>query len=654
MAIKLTAKQFFTEKLDTSIEGLRNIDKTYLNEGEAAAEKQFAAYLKKGGLDTARFFSRSEAIIITDELKEEGERILDGWLVSCGVPIHFEGRKNIDWSINPTYNGFKEWTWQLSRHPEWKTLATLFRGTGDERYAEAFEDYFMSWCEQTEAPSHDTSGFSTLSWRSLECGLRLEDTWLNAIMAFISSNKISDHTLACFFRSVWENVDRILDASTSHNWLITEMSGVNAASIAFPFFTESKVWYEYSIGRLESEFNVQIYDDGFQFELTTCYHRVVIKTYRKVISLHTLMGISLSEDFKRKVANLYRVYVKLMMPDKRSPSLNDGSRVLISDICKEVVELMPDFREDFEFLAENIGKEPEFKSILMPYSGFAVMRSGWGTEDSCAILESAPFGVAHQHEDKLEIILHAYGKRLLDDPGTFRYDTSPMRKYITSSYSHNVALVDGLGQNRWNAEKWQANAVDIKAKADIEANFGDNIEIAEGIYDSGFGPDLIAVRHERTLIWHKNGIGEIKTPFYTVFDRFIPKDKNEHTYTLLWHLRASEGKINGKNVTADYGDGVKFTIIGMSEPHIVKGQTEPIFMGWIPNHKPGDNPHYPSPTVNVDYSGAEMSVATVLIPTLNEDSLITGVDCDLNGNITVKTVRGDYTFNKNDLLNSKN
>ena len=62
MAIKLTAKQFFTEKLDTSIEGLRNIDKTYLNEGEAAAEKQFAAYLKKGGLDTARFFSKSEAI----------------------------------------------------------------------------------------------------------------------------------------------------------------------------------------------------------------------------------------------------------------------------------------------------------------------------------------------------------------------------------------------------------------------------------------------------------------------------------------------------------------------------------------------------------------------------------------------------------------
>lgn len=648
MAIKLTAKDFFTEKLDTTVAGLRGIDRVFLEDGEAAAEKQFADYLKNGGLDTERFFAEAPVPELTETLLADGEKILDGWLESCGVPIHFKGRKNIDWSANPTYNNYSEWTWQLSRHPEWQKLARLFRATRDEKYAEAFEDYFMSWCEQTEAPPHGTSGYATLSWRSLECGLRLEGSWLDAIMTFVSSNTVSDHALTCFFRSVWDNVDRILDSSTTHNWLITEMSGLNAVSIAYPFFSESRSWYEHSMGRLVGEFDVQIYDDGFQFELTTGYHKVVINTYQRVIKMHKLMGVALGEEFKRNVANLYRIYVKLMMPDMRSPALNDGGKIDVPGVCREVIALMPDFRPEFEYLGEGVGEEPPFKSLLMPYSGFAVMRSGWSSDDSCAILESAPFGFAHQHEDKLEVLLHAYGKRLLDDHGSFRYDTSDMRKYILSSYSHNVALIDGFGQNRGKTYKWQKDY--IKREADIKASFGEATEVAEGFYNDGFGPDLIPVRHERTLIWHKNGLGQIRNPFYTVYDKFIPADGNEHTYTLLWHLDEVSEKVSGKTVSADFGDGVTFTIVGMSEPRIVKGQNEPIFMGWKPNHTPGDHPHYPTPTVNLDYTGGEVAVATVLIPTLNSDSPIIAVDCDLDGNVTLKTQNKEYTFNKNQLI----
>ncbi len=648
MAIKLTSEEFFTKKLDESFEGLRGISQTFLDGGEAAAEKQFADFIRNGGIDTEAYFKNKPVSELTEALLADGEKILDGWLCSCGVPLQFKGRA-VDWTANPTYNKYSEWTWQLSRHPEWSKLAKLYRATEDEKYAEALQDYLIGFVEQTERPELGTSGFQTLSWRTLECGLRLEDVWPEVIMTFAKSKTLKDHTIACFFRSVWEQVDRIIDAPTTHNWLISAMSGVDAAAIYFPFFTDSDEWARYSTGRLNDEFGVQIYDDGFQFELTTGYHLVVIGAYRRVISRHSAMGKPLSEEFCRNVASLYRVYIKLMMPDGKSPGLNDGGKIDVPKVSREAIDLMPDFRPEFEYIGEGIGKEPEFKSILMPYSGFAVMRSGWGSDDFCSILESAPFGYAHQHEDKLQVMLFAYGKRLLDDPGSFRYDTSDMRKYILSSYSHNTALVDGCGQNRRARHQWQAEF--IKKKADVKATFGNDAEAAEGFYDQGYGEEFIPVRHERTLVWHKNGLGDIKIPFWTVYDKFIPADGKEHTYSLLWHLDEAEEKVSGNTVSADFGDGVSFEIVGMSAPRIVKGQTEPVFMGWKPNHTPGDNPHYPIPTVNLDYKGGTVAAVTALVP-LKEGmkNPIKSLECDTEGNVTVITNEGKCSFNKNDLF----
>ena len=648
MAIKLTAEEFFTEKLDRSIIELSDIDKTFLEKGEAAAERQFADYIRDRGLDRERFFKDVPKAELTEKLLESGERIIDGWVESCGVPLQYPGRKNIDWFANPTYNAYKEWTWQLSRHPEWSRLASLYRATGDERYAEAFEDYLVSWCEQTEQPPHGTSAYSTLAWRTLECGIRLETSWPDAIMTFSRSKSLSDHAITCFFRSVWEQVDRIFDASTGYNWLISEMTGVCTAAVSFPFFKDSKEWHERSLGRLSEQLDVQIYPDGFQYELTTGYHSVVLITYKRVISINERMGYAVSEDFKAKVANLYRLFVKLMMPDGTTPDLNDGSRLDVSAKCKEALSLMPSMYDEFGYVIDKKGPKPAFDSIVMEYSGYAIMRSGWDEDDFCAILESAAFGAAHQHEDKLEVILHAYGKRMLDDPGRFRYDTSEMRQYTLSSYSHNVALVDGLGQHRRNIKRWVNHP--ITEKALLKTKFSADAEAAEGRYTEGFGDNNIPVCHERTLIWHKSGIGDVKLPFYTVYDRFIPEDAEEHTYTLLWHLPESDEVVGGKAVTAPLGDGVEFTVLGMTEPRVVKGQTEPVFMGWRPNHTPGDHPHFPTPTVNYDYTGKELSVVTLLIPTKDCENPFTGVKCDAEGNVTVTTASGEYTFNKNDFL----
>ena len=77
---------------------------------------------------------------------QAAERILQGELISCSTPFTFVG--DVDWFSNPTFNQYKEWTWQLSRHPEWAILAECYRASREERYAESFVTYFKSWVRQ--------------------------------------------------------------------------------------------------------------------------------------------------------------------------------------------------------------------------------------------------------------------------------------------------------------------------------------------------------------------------------------------------------------------------------------------------------------------------------------------------------------------------
>jgi hypothetical protein len=67
-------------------------------------------------------------------------------LISCGIAHDFG--EVVDWFANPTYNQYREWTWQLNRHSDWKALAYVYRETGDEKYAEACAELFDSWVKQ--------------------------------------------------------------------------------------------------------------------------------------------------------------------------------------------------------------------------------------------------------------------------------------------------------------------------------------------------------------------------------------------------------------------------------------------------------------------------------------------------------------------------
>ncbi len=622
----ITDEKFFCETLDTTIPELSTIAETFKTKGLEAAEKQLADYVRAAADPDTYFktpyYARENAWAYNDEDDfAVCERIMKGTLISCGFAHTFPNCE-VDWESNPTENGYKEWTWQLSRHHEWRCLGHCYRETGDERYAEAYVKFLMSWCEQAVCPE-SISGGATNCWRTIEAGIRMTKIWHYAFHAFYKSSSFTDHVMTTYMKSIWEHAYRLKNFSTSHNWLIMEMAGLSHIGMIYRWFKDCDLWVEHAFSRLDEEVDNQIYPDSFQYELTTGYHGCVLENYKYVINSSRIFGYPLPDTLLTKLQRGYEMYIKLCEPDLKTPALNDGSRAYVPGDLANGLYYFPE-REDFKYFATKRaeGKEPAYKSIAMPYSGIAAMRTGWGPDDMFVFMESAPFGKAHQHEDKLNVLMFAYGKDVLPDTGSYAYDTSDMRKFVLDTQAHNCAMVDDMPQRRRKGYQWHPE--DIKILSNLRWGFTDDVDTAEGRYDEGFGSDLLDVKHDRKVIFFKKGLSSA-LPFALVIDRLTAGDGNEHKYAVHYQTAYNPYEFDGKVITQDFGDGVTFSILGSVAPELVIAQKEPYWMGWRPKHVAGglEPEHYHAPCVRFTAeNGKDKRIVTVLYPSNNGEVAI--------------------------------
>ena len=135
----ITDEKFFCEALDTvNYPALSGIGETYKEKGLAAAEAQLCdfvrSFMRPEDYFKIPYYERENAWALgSDDDFAAAEKIIRGELRSCGVTKKFPDTEHIDWNSNPTYNEYKEWTWQLSRHHEWRCLGWCYRQTGDEK-----------------------------------------------------------------------------------------------------------------------------------------------------------------------------------------------------------------------------------------------------------------------------------------------------------------------------------------------------------------------------------------------------------------------------------------------------------------------------------------------------------------------------------------
>ena len=542
------------------------------------------------------------------------DRFARNELVSVGVWHDFG--EEIDWGINPMPNQYKEWTWQLSRHPFWITLGEAYWATGDEKYAKAFVFQLNSWITQNLVPE-DSGNYGGSRWRTLETGIRMCRSWFSALYAFLKSPSFDDESVVRMVKSCVEHVRHLIQWPQSANWLATETTGLFYASVMFPEFKEAEAWRNTAVERMYAELDNQVYPDGAQIELASGYHQVSMGDFEKFAKLAQLNGISLPGDFLAKVEKMFHYDLYAATPNGELPALNDGGWVDVAPHCARGFDYYP-HRTDMQWMATGgkAGTRPAHDSYLFPWAGHCVMRSGWDPDDRYLLFDIGPFGHGHQHEDKLHFVLYAYGRVHVTDPGNYAYDDSIWRKYHISAYAHNTILVDGLPQNRRGFDRKlyrQPYALDANWESTDAYDYAVGHYNAPGVevpHPEGYGPDrLTHVTHTRHIVF-------VKPDYWVVFDTLTPDDDASHRYESPFHLDAEGADADGLRVTTRNREASNLAIVPAAQEglslEVITGQEESYVQGWIRDRQYSVRP-IPTPTYRLAGTG-EQQIAYVFYP----------------------------------------
>ncbi len=367
-------------------------------------------------------------------------------------PVHFEGA--IDWSHQPGEDS--EWVFAFNRMNFWICLGQAYALTGDETYAKAFADQLCHWVQtvKREDPRY------AKAWRSIEAGLRME-YWTKAMLYFEGSPSITEHVIDTFIASVTEHAEHIMGIWDSYhlmsNWGVLENHGLFIASVILPSSERTLEYQNEALRRLALEIEIQVYDDGMQWEQSPMYHNVVAHNFLDILILARRNGIILPPILALKTKTLCHASFIWQKPDGNTPCMGDSDEIDQRDIITKGSYLFGDSllksraseRFDFDTIWD-LGLEAQKEYANLPVeedtsclrvleeSGNAYIRRG----ESYVHFHCGTMGAGHGHSDQLHVDLFSNGEDILVDAGRFTYVGKAERFEFKDSTAHNTTTVD--------------------------------------------------------------------------------------------------------------------------------------------------------------------------------------------------------------------
>ena len=548
------------------------------NDDYSAAVKECALYYRK------KAYPQVPEILATGDYDlNYAEKSLKGFAWAVNIDWTFENGE-IDFLFNPTkLHGplNHEWLWQFNRHVHWENMAKAYADIGDERFAAEFEKQLLKWIAQTDIPQNWNGPDS--AWRTIECGLRLMGSWQVAFEGFRRSQSVSDVALLLMIASMHKQAMHLVEHPTGMNWLMMESDGVYTFSSLFCELSDSADNRRIAIGRLVSRLEEQILPDGMHNELSPDYQSVV---YRCVMDLYGLsLGFGTTDEIPNRFVELIKSTVKaavlLSTPAFTQPRTNDTYTIRTDYFTLRAERLFgTDPLYSFVNTKRKEGCPPitETASAYLPYAGFAVMRSDWSEDATYLCFDVGPLGMAHQHQDMLNINIYKGGQELIYDDGGGQYDHSAARGYAVSGHAHNTVLVDSKAQNR-------KAPLCYKEPYDAKWESNDVFDYAAGIYDDTFGGEMLK------LASHKREIRFCKPDFFCVCDTLSSADGEAHDFEILFQLDTTKVQKLPEfpnAIVSCFDKEYEIAVIPLdeeSEQEIVSASGDPLAFGWEKGNK---------------------------------------------------------------------
>ncbi|MHC4886648.1 MAG: alginate lyase family protein [Planctomycetota bacterium] len=314
--------------------------------------------------------------------------------------------------------------------------------------------------------------------------------------------------------------------SIGGNHYLYWIMGWMTSAAMFPEFRRGPALLSAAIARLEDELSKQVAPDGIMVEGSPGYQNCCLDQAGHFLRLAEHLNLTFPESVHTAWRRMLHACIGLMKPNGRVPMFGDSQadevRLHGAAVARHYNE--PEFRW---LLSEGReGAPPAHTSAAFPCSGYYIMRTGWEEDDLCLAFDGGRLGQAHYHEDKLSFELMAYGRPLIVDTGVHSYSDHWFRAWSCVSQSHNVILVDGVGQCRWREDRndWYSHVpltnpwTTGERWDEVEADF-------TGPYESEIGP----LTQTRRITFHRG-----EPPFWIITDTVT--GEGSHEITELFHL----------------------------------------------------------------------------------------------------------------------
>jgi heparinase II/III-like protein len=567
-------KRFF-KTLDYTRKELAHIEKEILTKDYITASKYLLQYYKENySSDWIDFDDFAYKPKFLDQLDDIEKDIVTFQSVSAKIPRLSTGYW--DWSFQGPDND-REFGYFLNRMHYLKVLYEGYKQSSNEKYIVLFDKILQDWLISNPRPRFYKS---TVQWRTLEAALRFLWVFPFCFFGFQSFEKFSDATKLLFLMSVPEHAEYLRKYVVPRgNIRVMILTALGTIGAIWPEFKKSKKWIQISIQHLTPELlNLQVYPDGAQKELTHHYHYVAAINFEHLRLMVIKSGQKVSDEYFKRLQAMWNYYFQVIRPDGYGLLNNDSDRDFVKPRAKKLSKVYN--RADWEYIGSNgdTGDQPKDVSNVFPWAGQLIMRSNWTSDAHWAFFDFGPFGIGHQHKDKLHLSISAYGRDLLVDGGRYRYINDIWRKkYFRASSSHNTIMIDGKGQKAYQKS----------VKQPIDSQFFEitpEFDYAKGIYSAGYEGIKDKIVHQRVVKYYRN-------KFWIVIDTV--QCEKPHKVNILWHFHPNCVVENENNcVKTQNSEKGNLRITPINETNwdlqLIKGQKKPVIQGWWSreyNHK---------------------------------------------------------------------
>ncbi|WP_154794508.1 heparinase II/III domain-containing protein [Occultella kanbiaonis] len=338
-----------------------------------------------------------------------------------------------------------------------------------------------------------------------------------AFAVFRAEPTIEASDLTAYLIGVHATTDHLVGALQRHvgnNWYLSMARSIYLTAIYLPEFSASYSWEWFAVRSVERFMRAYIKGDGVYREPAFNYQAYVADLLNTLLEVAHANGRTLPDPIPRWSDWIADSLFATRQPNLEPALIGDSPNI---DAGIGTIRRAAERNSwsDFAWVASGRteGTVPTLPSTLFPIS-FAVQRSGWDADAQYMLInnQNSSYTASHRHPDDLSLVMAAYGRPLIVDPGVGDYSPTPTNQWMRyTTEAHNTVEVDGAPQAPGVTRRmslWRTN---------------EGLDIYQG---EAFGYQPVV--HDRVVYFVKPG-------FWVVSDS-LTGDTAAHDYRQLWHF----------------------------------------------------------------------------------------------------------------------